>query len=64
MFFRKKLKKPDPNAEQSLRDEIQENGGLDKKDLPAMILSAYLVFIPVVLLLLFLFYLIGRLFLR
>lgn len=46
MIF-KRLKKPDPEAEQRLRNEIQENGGLEKKDLPAMLISAFLVIMPV-----------------
>ena len=47
MLF-KKLKKPDPAAEQKLRDEIEAEGGLEKNDIPAMIISALLVFMPVV----------------
>ena len=43
----KNLKKPDPEKEQALRDEINENGGLEKGDLKAMILSALLVFMPI-----------------
>ena len=45
----RKRKKFDPEEEQKLRDEIERNGGLEKKDLPAMILSAYLVFLPIAL---------------
>ena len=41
------LKKPDPEAEQKLRDEIEQHGGLEKNDMKAMILSAMLVFLPV-----------------
>lgn len=47
----KKLKKYDPKKEQALYDEIQENGGLEKNDLLAMILSALLVIMPVALIL-------------
>ena len=61
--YRNVLKKPDENAEKQLRNEIEENGGLEKKDLPAMIFAAYIVIIPVALGLLLLLYLIGRLFL-
>ena len=43
----KKLKKPDPEAEQKLRNEIDEMGGLEKKDMPAMIIAAFLVILPV-----------------
>ncbi len=50
MFFRKRLKKYDPEKEQTLRNEIDEIGGLEKGDGLAMVLSALLVFMPVVLL--------------
>jgi len=50
----KKLKKPDPKAEQRLRNEIEEYGGLEKTDLPAMIISALLVIVTVALILLLL----------
>ena len=46
MIF-KRLKKPDLEKEQTLRDTIENEGGLDKKDVPAMILSALLVIMPV-----------------
>lgn len=46
MLF-KRLKKPDPEAEQKLRDEIEANGGLEKNDVAAMIISAMLVILPV-----------------
>ena len=46
MIF-KRLRKPDLQKEQTLRDTIENEGGLDKKDLPAMILSALLVIMPV-----------------
>lgn len=51
MLF-KRLKKPDPEAEQKLRDEIEASGGLEKNDLPAMIISALLMILPVVVILL------------
>ena len=41
------LKKPDPEAEQKLRDEIEQYGGLEKNDMKAMIISAMLVILPV-----------------
>ena len=47
MLFRK-LKEPDPQAEQKLRDEIEADGGLEKNDVLAMIISALLVILPVV----------------
>ena len=46
MLF-KKLKKPDPEAEQRLLDEIEAYGGLEKNDLAAMIISAMLMILPV-----------------
>ena len=52
MLFGKKLKlikKPDREKEDQLREDIAEDGGLDKKDVPAMLLSAYLIIIPVAL---------------
>ena len=45
-MFGRKRPKFDPEKEQNLRDEIEENGGLEKKDMLAMIFSAYLVFLP------------------
>lgn len=62
MLFGKKLKlikKPDEEKEKKLREEIEEQGGLDKKDIHAMILSAYLIIIPVALLVLLLLGAIG-----
>lgn len=47
MFFRRKLKEPDPESEQQLRDQIKAEGGLEKKDMPAMIIAAFLVILPV-----------------
>ena len=61
MIFRR-IKKPDPNAEQQLREEIRAGGGLEKGDLPALILSAMLTIMPVVLVVLGLFCLIAMLF--
>ena len=46
MLF-KKLKKPDPEAEQRLLDEIEAYGELEKNDLAAMIISAMLMILPV-----------------
>ena len=46
MLF-KKLKKPDPEAEQRLRDEIEAYGGLEKNDIAAMIISALLMIVPI-----------------
>ena len=49
----KKIFKFDPDREEKLRNEIEENGGIEKKDMPAMILSAYLTIIVLGILLLF-----------
>ena len=46
------LKKPDKQKEEDLRKSIEEEGGLEKKDLPAMIFSAYVVILPICLLVL------------
>ena len=62
MLFGKKLKllkKPDKKVEQKLRDEIEEMGGLEKNDIPAMLLSAYLVIIPTALAALFILLFVG-----
>ena len=52
IFRPKILKKPDKQKEEELRKEIEEMGGLEKKDIPAMVFSAYLVILPVCLLVL------------
>ena len=45
------FKKPNKEAERQLRNEIEAAGGLEKKDLPAMIIAAFLViFLPILLL--------------
>ena len=62
MFFRKRLKKFDPEKEQQLRNEIEENGGLEKGDGFAMVLSALLVFLPAALIVFGLFALLAWLF--
>ena len=50
MLFKKfrALKKADPEKEQQLRDAIEQEGGLEKNDVKAMIIAATLVFLPVV----------------
>ena len=58
----KKLKKYDPETEKQLLDEIEAAGGLEKNDMKAMILSALLVILPVVLIILGLFILMAWLF--
>ncbi len=55
----KKLKKYDPEAERKLRREIEEAGGLEKNDMKAMIISALLVILPVVLVIFGLFVLMA-----
>ena len=42
----KKLKKYDPQQEQTLRDEIEAASGLEKNDLKAMIISALITIVP------------------
>jgi hypothetical protein len=42
------LKKADPEKEQQLRDAIEQEGGLEKNDVKAMIIAATIVFLPVV----------------
>ena len=49
MIF-KRLRKPDLEKEQTLRETIENEGGLDKKDVPAMIISALIVIMPVAIL--------------
>ncbi len=58
----KKLKKYDSEAEQKLRREIEEAGGLEKNDMKAMIISALLIILPVVLVIFGLFVLMAWLF--
>ena len=58
----KRIFKFDPDREEKLRNEIEENGGIEKKDMPAMILSAYLTIIPIVLGILLLFALVAYLY--
>ena len=62
--FKRIFKKPDRENEEKLREEIEDEGGLEKKDLPALILSAYLLIIPIALVALLLFYLAAKLFFR
>lgn len=67
MLFGKKLKvikKPDKEKEKDLHKQIDEEGGLEKKDMPAMIVSAFLVFLPVAAIALGLIVLLAWLFLR
>ncbi len=52
MFFRKRLKQYDKEEERKKMEEIENAGGLEKKDMPAMILSALFTIVPVCLLVL------------
>ena len=60
----KLLKKPNKEKEEKLREEIEKSGGLEKKDMLAMILSAYIVIIPIAAVLMLLLWLVIRLFFR
>ena len=60
----KSIKKPDKEKEKELRKQIEEEGGLEKNDMPAMIISAFLVFLPVAAVALGLIVLLAWLFLR
>lgn len=45
----KLLKKPNKDAERKLREDIANEGGLEKGDIPAMIISAFLMIVlPIV----------------
>ncbi len=59
MFFRKRLKKFDPEKEAELRAQIEQEGGLEKNDLLAMVISALLVLVPIALGVLLLLVLVG-----
>jgi hypothetical protein len=59
MAIWKRLKKFDPEKEKELRNQIESEGGLEKGDGFAMVLSALLVFIPAALAALGLLSLIG-----
>lgn len=41
------VKKDNSEKEQKIREDIVNEGGLEKKDIPAMIISAYLVILPI-----------------
>ena len=55
----RRLKKPDTEKEKQLREQIEEQGGVGKRDVLAMILSALVVILPVALLVLLALALIG-----
>ena len=58
----KRILKFNPNREKELRNEIEESGGIEKKDMSAMVLSAYLTIMPIVVGVLLLFALIAYLY--
>ena len=62
-LFSKFFKKPDMEKQRKFREELENAGGVEKKDIPAMIISAYLVFIPVVVIVLLLFAFVAWMFL-
>lgn len=45
--LKKILKKDNQKKEDELREDIKNEGGLEKKDIPAMLISAYLIIIPI-----------------
>ena len=46
MFWSKRLKPDDPEKREKLKDQLEQEGGLEKHDMLAMILSALAVFLP------------------
>ncbi len=62
--FKRIFGKVDKSKEEELRNEIDEYGGIEKKDLPAMIISAYVVVIPIAVLALLAMALVAWLFVR
>ncbi len=62
-LFSKFFKKPDVEKQRKFREELEDSGGIEKKDIPAMIMSAYLVFIPVAVIILLLFCFVAWMFL-
>ncbi len=57
-FFSKIFRKIDPDKEKKFKEELENEGGVEKKDIPAMILSAYLVILLPILGIFLAFYLI------
>lgn len=62
-LFSKFFRKIDPEKEKKLREELEREGGIEKKDMPAMIFSAYLVIIPAVALVFLVFCFVAWMFL-
>lgn len=46
MFWKNRLKPDDPEKREKLKDQLEREGGLEKHDMLAMILSALAVFLP------------------
>lgn len=46
------VKKDNSEKEEKIREDIRNEGGLEKKDIPAMLISAYLVILPICLVIL------------
>ena len=46
MFWKSRLKPDDPEKREKLKDQLEREGGLEKHDMLAMILSALAVFLP------------------
>lgn len=59
MLWWKRLKKDDPEKMEKFKDEIEKEGGLEKYDMFAMIVSALLVLVPVALVVLIVMILIA-----
>ena len=58
----KRILKYTTGRESEIREEIEKYGGVEKKDIFAMVFSAYLVIMPVVILILLIFALVAYLF--
>ena len=58
----KKILKRNPKREEEITNEIERGGGIEKKDMSAMLLSAYLTIMPVVILIMATFILISYLY--
>ena len=52
MFWKKRLPKDNPEKREALKDEVEKEGGLEKQDMFAMILSALIVIVPIALIVL------------
>lgn len=59
MLWRKRLKSDASEKRKQLNDDIEKEGGLEKHDFFAMIVSAFIVILPVAILVLLLLAFIG-----